>query len=115
MSFFRDEGFLVIKSSADILPTEENVADHRLFQMYENATFRTAGYAPAQVGEPIAFEVRIRPDNKLDVSNLMKMCLLSLSTHMDKFKSIQNGRSAVDICSTSHKSKIETAFSLFGR
>ena len=110
-----EEGLLRIRTTLNIVATEETEADFRLYQMYENATFQTAGYLPAKAGDPITFEVRMRPAGHLDVSKLVKQCTISTALQTEKFDAIRKGRSAVDICRSNHKEKVEAALNAFGR
>lgn len=86
-----DEGFVSITANAGIYASPETEIPFRIFQMAENATFKTMGYTPAQAGELITFNVCIRPNDDLELSTLIEHCIHSVADQAPAFERIRAG------------------------
>ena len=109
-----DDGLLRMRATSGIVTSPETEIPFRILQMSENATFKATGYEPAKAGEPVVFQVRIRPYDGLDVGKIVDQCMYSTALQKTHFEAIQNGKTAAEVGKGIHSKRLKAALALHG-
>ena len=107
-----DEGFVRVTARSGVPVTEDTVIPFRMFQMFENATFKTMGYLPAEVGEEVTFQVVTRPVEGLDLNGVIGRVVFSLASQTPEFEKIRAGEPVRKVCEGLRGEHLAAALSL---
>lgn len=107
-----EDKFVIVSANAGVHVDEETELPFRMFQMAENATFKTMGYVPAKAGEMVTFRVRMRPTSDLNLGDLIDHCVSSTANQAPEFEKIRRGTPVSEVHGEVRSSHMRTALRL---